>query len=229
MVKLIWLILFLFIIPHLGYSQTPPASGQLLITEVQIAGSRSSEDYLRIYNPSNEEIDLFHFQLKKRTRSGGEYSLFSFPEGSLIGPRESLVWANSREGLADFFSTPYQSQASLAANNSLALLNSQKTVIDALAWGEGNAPFLEGNPFPQNPSPHQQLKRKQFQGEYLDSDNNQTDFFLDPLQLTASQQTDNLVLGSQTSKPLSSLAVLSLGIGMGLVSLIIILFLKRKL
>jgi len=103
MVKVIWLILFLFIIPRLGYSQISPVSGQLLITEVQIAGSRSSEDYLRIYNPSNEEIDLFHFQLKKRTRSGGEYSLFSFPKGSLIGPRESLVWANSQEGLADWW------------------------------------------------------------------------------------------------------------------------------
>lgn len=229
MVKLTWLILFLFIIPRLGYSQISPAGGQLLITEVQIAGSRSSEDYLRIYNPGNEEIDLSHFQLKKRTQSGGEYSLFSFPKGSLIGPRESLVWANSREGLADFLSTPYQSQATLAANNSLALLNSQKIVVDALAWGKGDAPFREGSPFPQNPSSHQQLKRKRFQGEYLDSDNNQADFFLDPLRLTASQQTDNLVLGSQTPKPLSSLAVLSLGIGIGLVSLIIVLFLKRKL
>ncbi len=229
MTKLFWFILALFSVPSLGGCQSPSASNQLLIVEIQIAGSQSSQDYLRLYNPSNQTVDLRRFQLKKKTQSGQEYSLFSFPEGSQIDPGESLVWANAQEGFADFLSTPYQSQATLAADNSVALLDPQKTIIDALAWGKGDDPFQEGSPFPQNPSAYQRLKRKQFQEEYLDSHNNQADFFLDDYQLTANQQPDNLALGSQTPKPLSSPTVLAFGSGLGIFSIITILLLKRKL
>jgi hypothetical protein len=219
---------FVFLFPSFGKAEEN-INDQPLIIEVQIAGSQASQDYLRLYNPSQQSIDLSHYQLKKRTQSGKEYSLFTFPEGTQMDPQENLIWANSQDSFGDFFPTPFQSQASLAKDNSLALFDPQKNIVEALAWGKGENPFREGNPFPENPKANQLLKRKQFQGEYIDSQNNQVDFFLEDYQLTADQATDNLVLGDQTPKKISPLTAFFISLGLGVASSGLILFLKNKL
>jgi len=222
----LWLVLFFFVFPLL-LSSAQTKSNHLLIVEIQIAGSQSSQDYIKIYNPTAETVDIQNFRLRKRSREGKEYSLRVFPSESQIEPGEYLTWANSKDEFAKLIQAQYQSQATLSLNNSIALLNSQGTIIDAVAWGTGNNPLSEGNPFAQNPEANQLLKRKQFQNCYLDSNSNQEDFSLE--QLTFSPEPSNLILGNQTPKPLQKWLVLGLGLGFGLLSIAIILFLKRKL
>lgn len=221
----LWLILFLLTSPCSQFS-AQTKSDHLLIIEIQIAGSVSSQDYLKIYNPTDEPLDISGFRLRKRSQAGKEYSLRVFPAGSQIKPKEFLIWANAQDGFADLIQAPYQSQASLSSNNSVALLDSQGFIVDAVAWGKGKNPFGEGAPFPQNPGANQPLKRKQLENSYIDSNSNQEDFFLE--QLTSSPKPGNLILGNQTPQPLSKWLILGLGLGLGILSAIIILFLKRN-
>ena len=210
-------------------SQLPIATDHLLVTEVQISGARSSYDFVRIYNPSQNPVPLEGFRLLKRTQTGKEYSLYRFPARSQILPQSYLVWANSKDNFAKLLETPYQSQANLAKNNSLALLNNQQTIIDALAWGKGEKSFQEGSPFPKNPSANQSLKRKQIAGHYLDSNSNEIDFYLADHQLTSYLQPDNLVLGGKTPQRLRPETVLEISLALGVISVVIILFLVKKL
>ncbi|GAI09179.1 unnamed protein product [marine sediment metagenome] len=71
------------------------------------------------------------------------------------------------------------STQTLAKNNSIALLDEDKNIIDAVAWGSSTDPFVENIPFPQNPAENQSLGRKtNIEGDYIDTDNNSQDFEL---------------------------------------------------
>jgi len=152
----------------------------LLIVEVQIAGDNSNNDYIKIYNPQNQEIDISGYKLRKRSSTGSESSIRVFPTGSKISANGFFIWANSQNNYYLKINANSWSSATLAKNNSLALLNPEGKIIDALAWGESQNPFLEGQPFLENPGPNQQLKRKEINGIYQDTNNNSQDFFIFP-------------------------------------------------
>jgi len=87
----------------------------------------------------------------------------------------------------------------LAQNNSLALLDPDKNIVDALAWGSSTNPFLEGSPFPQNPEQGKSLGRKwsTTTENYIETDNNQNDFELQ----TPTPRNQNQRLESQPETP----------------------------
>ncbi|HCX45318.1 TPA: hypothetical protein DGT35_01815 [Patescibacteria group bacterium] len=62
------------------YSVDLPAQpvDQLIISRVQAGSEISSQDeFIEIYNPTNQDLNLENLSLKKRTRSGREYTLVS--------------------------------------------------------------------------------------------------------------------------------------------------------
>ncbi len=133
------------IIPVLFLLLIPLPSSALLITEVQVAGEESVNDcYIKIYNPASQTKNISGYNLRKRTASGNESSVRVFPEDSTIEPNNYFIWASSRnenfpqEVNADAVSTQY-----LANNNSIALLDNERQIIDAVAWGVGVNQFTE--------------------------------------------------------------------------------------
>jgi DNA/RNA endonuclease YhcR with UshA esterase domain len=156
----------------------------LVISEVQITGGpgKTDHDFVEIYNPTSNPIDLKGYRLVKRSAKGtSDVTIKSWTSSIFIPPHSYYLWANS-----NYQTIPITPDATttdtLSENNGIALRYGPEntgTIIDSLAWGEANN-FIEGNVFPQNPQANQSLERKPGnpQGNYQDTDNNAFDFFL---------------------------------------------------
>lgn len=148
----------------------------LVIAEIQIAGTTASQDFVKIFNPTAGDINLGGWKMRKKTKSGGDYSLRVLPTTSMVAAGKYFVWANAADGFGDAMGADATSTETLAADNSTALLNASGTVVDAVAWGEGTDQYVEGIPYPTNPKAGEVLKRKFTDGVMVDSDNNAQDF-----------------------------------------------------
>jgi len=157
----------------------------LIITEVQIEGENSHNDFIEIYNPTNSEIDISSFQIRKKTQGAKDDKgdpILEFPKGTKIKAKSYILWANSENGYANLINADISNTEIISSNNSIALFdNSGKTlaerkIIDAVGWGEGNQYSFVENSFCKNPSKNQSLQRKQINGIYQDTDNNADDF-----------------------------------------------------
>jgi len=186
--------LSLFFIPSLT-----KAIESILVIEVQIAGDSSNSDFIEIYNPTNNDLDIGDFKLRKRSSTGNESSIRAFPQGSKILAHSNFLWANSESNFANSLLADVSSKTTLAKNNSIAILHSDGLILDSLAWGESSNPFAEGQPFSENPEPNQKLTRKQNNGTYQDTNNNNQDFYLNPPSQPPSPQEEN----PKTQEPLS--------------------------
>jgi PKD repeat protein len=151
---------------------------KILITEVQIDGQESFFDFIELYNPNITSVDISDFQLKKRNSNGVEYSIKVFPKGSIILAKDYFLWMNSDYASFSQILTNVLSNQILAKNNSIALFDKEKKIIDSLAWGSSSSPFSEGIVFVENPVENQSLGRKwnRKNQDYQDTDNNYQDF-----------------------------------------------------
>jgi hypothetical protein len=154
------------------------ASSHVLIAAVQIAGASSSNDLLRLYNPTAAAIDMSGWKLHKKSSTGTDYSLKVFPAGSVIGAGQLFVWANSSDGFSETVSANVSSTETLAADNSVALMDAAGTIVDAVAWGTGASQYGEGPPYPTSPGANQLLSRRSSDGVMADTDDNNNDFAL---------------------------------------------------
>jgi hypothetical protein len=152
--------------------------GHLLIAAIQIAGSTASNDLVKIYNPTSASIDMSGWKLRKRSQTGTDYSIREFSTGTIVLPQHYFVWANSADGFADSVGADVSSTQTLAADNSVALIDATGATVDAVAWGTGTGQYGEGSPYPTSPGANQMLVRQSAGGTMVDTDNNANDFTL---------------------------------------------------
>jgi hypothetical protein len=148
----------------------------ILIVAVQIAGDAASNDYARLYNPTASAVDMSGWKLRKRSPSGADYSLRTFPDGTSLAAGDYFLWANSQNGFAVSMDADVSSTETLAADNSIALFDASGNEVDALAWGSGTGHYGEGDPFPSNPDAGHVLSRVRSGNAFVDTHNNATDF-----------------------------------------------------
>ncbi|MEK9158468.1 MAG: lamin tail domain-containing protein [Patescibacteria group bacterium] len=159
------------------------AAGHVVISQVQITGGsgQTTRDFIELYNPTETTLDLSGWKLRKKTKTGTESSVRVFESGKIIPAHGYFLWANSENGYYMSVSADASSTATLAEDNSIALLNASSTLVDALAWGIGHVnPFVEGTAFSSNPGANQALVRRpnDGNGNGEDTDNNTNDFLL---------------------------------------------------
>ncbi|TSC59466.1 MAG: hypothetical protein LiPW15_838 [Parcubacteria group bacterium LiPW_15] len=154
------------------------AAAKLLIFEVQITGGpgNSEQDFIKIYNPTPYAVNASGWKLRKRSKTGGESSIKVVPEGTSIASGAVLTWANSKDNFAATMSAEISSTATISADNSIAILDGDGKIIDAVAWGGGSGQFAEGSPYPMSPEAGQILRRKTGGANLQDTDNNAADF-----------------------------------------------------
>ena len=230
-------LLFFFFLPFGTKANSVP-----FIIEVQISGAQADEDYIKIHNPLDQEIDVGRYQLKKKSSTGKEYSLRIFPSLTTIPPKGEIIWANSKDGYAQTLSAQIESTANLSTNNSIAFFDKNGKIISALGWGKGTNQFFEGSLYPINPQAYQRLKRKQSQGSFQNTGSNPEDFHLFPVEAKLIEAPgeknqvddpfleDSSILGTQTPKHFpEKLSVFLTGLSFSLASGSIIIVLKEKL
>jgi hypothetical protein len=152
------------------------SSDHVLIASIQIAGASSSNDLVTLYNPTAAAIDMSGWKLHKKSSTGTDYSLKVFPAGSMIGAGQTFVWANAEGGFSETVSANVSSTETLAADNSVALMDAAGTIVDAVAWGTGTKQYSEGPPYPTSPGANQLLSRRSSDDVIADTDNNSNDF-----------------------------------------------------
>jgi hypothetical protein len=158
-------------------------ASHLVISQVQITGgtSKTTNDFVEIYNPTGQPVDLSGWNLRKRVQSGTESSIRVFGNEKIVPAFGFFLWANSADNFAQSLNADEFSTGTLAANNSIALFDKENNLVDALVWGSGHQnPFVEGGAFPENPGVNESLERKPGgeQGNGQDNNDNSKDFFL---------------------------------------------------
>jgi hypothetical protein len=164
-------------------SQPAPAASatsptHVVIAQIQIAGAASSNDFVKLYNPTRAAVDISGWKLRKKSSTGTDYSLRDFPNGTAVAPGAYFTWANSTNGFAQSIGADASSTETLSADNSVAIMDANGTVVDAVAWGTGTNQYGEGAPFPTDPAPNQILARKSSGGVPVDTNDNEEDFVL---------------------------------------------------
>lgn len=182
------LLLLLFSLPLFTLAD----SNNLIIIEVQIAGEKTSYDSIKIYNPTDSDIYLGNFNqsyirlVKRAKTSAKDYTIKSWfrETEAKIPAKGSYLWVSNKDGYDLVTGADTSTSQTISENNGIGLrLGSENSgeILDALGWGNFNNLLLEGLSFPENPKPNQKLKRKLIAGVYQDTNNNQEDFYLEPV------------------------------------------------
>ncbi|MEK7506826.1 MAG: lamin tail domain-containing protein [Patescibacteria group bacterium] len=175
-------VLFVFITIALSPPGKAQIAGHIIVSQIQISGGtgKTDNDFIELYNPASQPIDISGWKLRKRAQTGTETSIRVLGEGKIIPAFGFFLWANSKDSFAQNLNADESSTATLAANNSIAFFDKESNLIDALAWGSGHVnPFSEGEAAP-GPEGGGSLERKpgDGQGNGWDTDNNAGDFIL---------------------------------------------------
>ncbi|OGF25868.1 hypothetical protein A2331_04755 [Candidatus Falkowbacteria bacterium RIFOXYB2_FULL_34_18] len=176
------------------------AQNHIIINEILIGTSDSAKmEFIEIYNPTSETIDLSGFSLKKKTKGGTESNLVSNSKfiGS-IGPQEYFVishpdYQNDFNADLAYSGTSY----SISDHNTILFYNNAEELIDKAGYGEAtdyeNYPAI-------NPDTGISIGRINF----IDSNNNSDDFVVLDSVSPGSQNTEMSheppLAGDETSK-----------------------------
>lgn len=164
-----------------------PAQGApeyLVINEIQTTGGpgHTTEDFIELFNPTNNPVNLKGLRLVKRTATGAsDTTIKSWTTDSFVPAYGFYLWAN-----ADFTAlgvTPdVTTSETIADNNGIGLRQGPAdtgTLIDSLGWGSATNALVEGSAFPDNPQAAQSLERKKpATGTRQDTNDNAQDFAL---------------------------------------------------
>lgn len=169
----------------------------VVISEIQIAGATANDEFVELYNPTSSDINLSGWKLAKRSFSAtSSYAnlLSSFPD-KIIPAKGYFLIAHPTGYDGGVPADAVYSSASyyIAADNAVILYSDTgHTIVDLVGLGAA-ASFKTVTI--GNPSPHQSIDRKavatstaellvngahQWQGNGYDSENNSSDFVLQP-------------------------------------------------
>lgn len=157
-------------------SPSPTPAPKLLISEIQIAGLTADDEFVELYNPNDQPVDLAGWSIKRKTSTGNEYSLLASSRlaGKTIPGRGYFLAVNESgyrgRNLPDVSWAPSNT---ISANNTVLLYAPDKTeAVDKV--GFGSATDSEAEPTINTEKNGQSLSRSSAN----DTDNNKTDFML---------------------------------------------------
>lgn len=127
----IFLLLILLIFPQNVFS----ISKTIVINSYRVAGEKSTDEFVELYNTGAEKINISGWQLSKKTALGTKYDLVaSFPSAEIL-PQESLIVGHrdSTENPDVFYTSNY----SIAEDNTISLFSDAgKTIVDKVGFGK---------------------------------------------------------------------------------------------
>lgn len=156
---------------------TPPSYPKILISEIQIASETTEkDDFVELYNPNSEDVDLTNWYIQRKTKGAQEFSSYapkSLFSGKKILAQNYFLIANASSSfliIADATST-----YPLTEDNTLVLKNPGREIVDKVGWGEAQD-FETATT--TNPQPGKSIGRKwsSTTESYIDIDNNFEDF-----------------------------------------------------
>ena len=158
-----------------SYSPPNPVFLKILITEVQIASENNQkDDFVELYNPNSEDIDLTNWYVQRKTKSASSFSTYApkgLFSGKIIRAHDYFLIANASSTFSADVITTYP----LTEDNTLVLKNPNREIFDKVGWGQ--AQNFETAPI-ENPLAGESIGRKWSvtNENYIDTDDNSQDF-----------------------------------------------------
>ncbi len=185
-----------------GFVRSAPAS-HVVISEVQLAGGVAGDEFVELYNPTSDSVNMTGWRLSRKTGAGTESSLVSSISGTIPANGYFLITPPTEyDGATTADATYSDTTNRLTADNSVLLYQDASiTLVDKV--GIGTAIDNE-TAATLSPSANGSVERKPGEsvatgGNGEDSDNNSVDFQLrttsEP-QNTASATEEPFVLPS---------------------------------
>jgi hypothetical protein len=117
---------------------TYSATDHVVISEIQIsAEGNTNGDFIELYNPTNNDVNLSGYRLVKRTSSGTTNTgMVAFTADDTIPSRGFFLWCHT--SLSEQYVCDRSTSSTIANNNSVALLYgsvSDGEVVDAITIG----------------------------------------------------------------------------------------------
>jgi signal peptidase len=179
-------------------SPTPiPTTNHIVISEIQVKGKNANQDAIELYNPTDKEINLHDWNLRKRTSSGNDSSiiLLNDKQSYLIQPYGYFLWASNTDGYNTIVNADVTNSSHISENYSIALLDDKGNIIDQVGLGVPSGDqYVEGSYFADNFANNESVERKAQststadslsiggsdynKGNAYDSNNNSFDFVL---------------------------------------------------
>lgn len=150
--------------------------GHLVISEIQVGGTRANDEFVEIYNPMSEEVDLTGLRLAKKTATETNTSNLVASMSGMLGSKKYYLITHKDSAASESADLQYSTTAALTANNTVFLqkkTNGEWNTIDKV--GMGNANDFETQTAIM-PSPGRSVQRKNISGEIQDTDDNLNDF-----------------------------------------------------
>lgn len=198
---LLSLVLFLIVFVHgtktlqkVSAQTTDSISNHIVISEVQVASSSANDEFVELYNPTVDDVDLTGWRLSRETKNGATTSanLVSSMSGTIKAHGYFLITPQSGYTGSVSADLKYSTGNVITSNNTVLLYSSDSaTLVDKV--GMGQATDFE-TATTVNPGPGQSVERKanalstqismgaggsdEFSGNGEDTDDNMQDFIL---------------------------------------------------
>jgi len=139
-------------------------ANHIVISEIQINGDNANQDFVELYNPTNTNVNLNGWQIRRKTSGSGgssEASLVSIGVGKSIPAYGFFLWANEQGGYSSSVGADVSNDNNLSENYSIVLKNVSDEVVDSVAWGN-NTYYIEGTAISQSPATNESFERKAY-------------------------------------------------------------------
>lgn len=170
------------------------ANDHVVISEIQIAGTTTTDEFVELYNPTGNVIDMTGWRLTRKNSSGTEANLVAGITGSIPSQGYFLIGHDIDYDGVPTLDQAYSAPSNALTNNFSVLLYSDAgtTLVDKV--GFGTSPDFETAVFPSNPPVNGSIERI----NNSDTDNNSVDF---QSQDTSNPQNSQSVLPTSTPTP----------------------------
>jgi len=157
-IKIAYFFCILLIIPaaFFVFNYSCFANENPIISAVQTKGNNANDDFIEIYNPSCNDINISDWKIIKRTASGTESSIKVISHGTVIKAKSYFLWSNS--GFSETVRADQSTVSILSDNYSIALFNDDK-ITDSITWGINSNPFFGSYFYSENLLKSQVLKK----------------------------------------------------------------------
>lgn len=138
--------------PRVAAAVTWPASGSLVISEIETGGTSASDEFIEIANVGPVVADLAGFEIAAASSVGTTASRrIGWSVSTPIEPGRHFLVANAAGAWAAIADGTYTT--GLAATGGAVVLRPVGgTPVDGVGWGDAANPFVEGAPAPAPPA-----------------------------------------------------------------------------
>ncbi|MBI4062338.1 lamin tail domain-containing protein [Candidatus Gottesmanbacteria bacterium] len=154
-------------------------ASHIVISEVQVAGTTADDEFVELYNPTGNSVDLTGWRLTRKTSTGTQSNLVGSLSGSIPALGYFLIAHPDYDGAVAADMTYSATTSALASNNSVVLYSDAGiTTVDLVGMGGASA---SETATVANPADNGSIERKPGDTDPLagngdDTDNNADDF-----------------------------------------------------